>query len=203
MHLLSNLYYYFPYSENEQLRIHMYMLGILDPKKVLQGEYWRLITWLFLHKDEVHCFVNVFGLYWFGRIAQNIFGTTRFIFIFFLTGMLSGVAQTILDFGEQAAGASGAVMGVFGAAGAGIFRMKRYLPRKIWQLELGWLGALALASTISDQMIPHVASFAHLGGLIAGVMFGLIVKVPRPAYAVKGKSRGNEAHGSAIAHTDM
>jgi rhomboid protease GluP len=187
MHVLSNLYLIFPYPENEQLRIHMYSLGILDPKRVLKGEYWRLITYLFLHRDEVHLFVNVVGLYWFGRIAQNIFGTARFVAIFFLTGLLSGLSHTLLDFNELSIGASGAVMGVFGAAGAGIFRMKKYLPRSIWQTELTWLAGLALASTISDQLIPHVAAFAHTGGLVAGVAFGLIVQVPKPAYAVKEK----------------
>jgi rhomboid protease GluP len=153
------------------------------------GEYWRLVTYLFLHQNEVHCFVNVFGLYWFGRIAQNIFGTTRFLFIFFLTGLLSGISHTVLDFAENAVGASGAVMGVFGAAGAGIFRLKKYLPRSIWQTELTWLAGLALASTISDQLIPHVAAFAHMGGLVAGITFGLIVQVPKPAYAVKEKTK--------------
>jgi rhomboid protease GluP len=189
MHILSNLYIYFPYPENEQLRITMYSLGILDPKRVLVGEYWRLVTYLFLHSNDLHLFVNVVGLYWFGRIAQNIFGTTRFLFIFFLTGLLSGISQTLFDYNQLAVGASGAVMGVFGAAGAGIFRMKRYLPRSIWQAELTWLAALALMSTISDQMIPHVAAFAHTGGMVAGVLFGLIVRVPKPAYAVKDRAK--------------
>lgn len=76
-------------------------------------------------------------------------------------------------------------MGMFGAVAAGIFRMKDYLPDKIWRVELYYLAALAVVSVISDQVIPQVAIFAHLGGMVAGLVYGLIVRVPKPAYAVE------------------
>ena len=64
--------------------------------------------------------------------------------------------------------------------------MKDYLPDKVWRVELYWLAALAVVSIISDQIIPQVAVFAHMGGMVAGVVFGLIVRVPKPAYALTG-----------------
>lgn len=183
-YLVSDFHTYFPSAESEKLSLDIFRFGVLDPRLVLAGEYWRLLTCLFLHKDLTHCFVNVLGLYWFGRIAQNIFGTPRFLAIYFFSGMLSGVAHTLLAPNVLEVGASGAVMGMFGAVAAGIFRMKGYLPEKIWRTELYWLAALALVSVISDQIIPQVAVFAHMGGMVAGLIFGLIVRVPKPAYAV-------------------
>lgn len=183
-YLISDWHTYFPSAESERLSLELFQFGVLDPKLVLSGQYWRLLTCLFLHKDLTHCVVNLLGLYWFGRIAQNIFGTPRFLAIYFISGMLSGIAHTLFDPNTLEVGASGAVMGMFGAVAAGIFRMKDYLPERIWRVELYWLAALAIVSVISDQIIPQVAIFAHLGGMVAGLVYGLIVRVPKPAYAV-------------------
>lgn len=183
-YLVSDFHTYLPSAESEKLSLDIFRFGVLDPKLVLSGQYWRLLTCLFLHKNLAHCFVNVLGLYWFGRIAQNIFGTPRFLAIYFISGMLSGIAHTLFAPDTLAVGASGAVMGIFGAVAAGIFRMKGYLPDKVWRVELYWLAALAVVSIISDQIIPQVAVFAHMGGMVAGLVFGLIVRVPKPAYAV-------------------
>jgi membrane associated rhomboid family serine protease len=184
-YLISDWHTYFPSADSERLSLELFQFGVLDPKLVLAGQYWRLLTCLFLHKDLTHCVVNLLGLYWFGRIAQNIFGTPRFLAIYFISGMLSGVAHTLFDPNTLEVGASGAVMGMFGAVAAGIFRMKDYLPERIWRVELYWLAALAIVSVISDQIIPQVAIFAHLGGMVAGLVYGLIVRVPKPAYAVE------------------
>ncbi|CAN5184858.1 hypothetical protein BH10CYA1_BH10CYA1_41000 [soil metagenome] len=183
-YLVSDFHTYLPSAESEKLSLDIFRFGVLDPKSVLSGQYWRLLTCLFLHKNLAHCFVNVLGLYWFGRIAQNIFGTPRFLAIYFISGMLSGIAHTLFAPDTLAVGASGAVMGIFGAVAAGIFRMKGYLPDKVWRVELYWLAALAVVSIISDQIIPQVAVFAHMGGMVAGLVFGLIVRVPKPAYAL-------------------
>jgi membrane associated rhomboid family serine protease len=167
---------------NTMLAEQLLRSGMLDPKSLLAGQYWRLFSYLFLHKDEMHCFVNVVGLYWFGRIAQNIFGTTRFLFIYFVAGALSGVLHSLLQPDLPAIGASGAVMGVFGAVAVGIYRLKNELPDKIRRTELMWMGGLAITQLVLDHIIPRVAVFAHLGGLVAGVVFGMIVAVPRPPF---------------------
>lgn len=148
----------------------------LVPEMVLKGEYWRLITYLFLHAHITHAALNLIGLYWFGRVAENIFGTSRFLAIYLVGGLLSGVSHALLS-PLPAVGASGAVMAVFGAVAAGIFRLKDKIPRSIWRLELSWLGGLMIAQCVLDQIIPHVAVFAHLGGLIAGMAIGSLLSI--------------------------
>jgi membrane associated rhomboid family serine protease len=66
-------------------------------------------------------------------------------------------------------------MGVFGAATAGIFRSKQILPESIRRTEVAWMLGLAAAQVALDQIVPHVAVFAHLGGLVAGMVLGLII----------------------------
>lgn len=155
--------------------------GMLEGNLVLQGEYWRLVTFLFLHKHLSHAILNIIGLYWFGRMAENIYGTVRFFAIYLVAGVLSGVAQVIVAPEQAAVGASGAVLGIFGAVAAGIWRLKDQMPRGIWQSELSWMAGLALAQIVLDQIIPQVAAMAHFGGLVAGFGLGMVVNVSRPA----------------------
>ncbi|MBK9144764.1 MAG: rhomboid family intramembrane serine protease [Candidatus Melainabacteria bacterium] len=146
---------------------------------ILHGEYYRLLTYLFLHAHVTHMILNIVGLVWFGRIAENIFGTSRFVAIYFVGGILSGVAHSLLST-DIAVGASGAVMAVFAASAAGIYRLKDKIPDSVRRFELSWLGGLAAFQVVLDQVIPHVAAFAHLGGLLAGLAFGMVLSLRNP-----------------------
>jgi membrane associated rhomboid family serine protease len=153
----------------------------LDPKAALSGQYWRFFTYLFLHANETHIALNVIGLYWFGRVAENIFGTTRFLAIYIVGGLLSGVVHALLSPDQIAVGASGAIMAMFGAVGAGIYRLKDKIPDSIRKFQLSWLGGLALAQVVLDQLIPHVAAFAHLGGMVSGFAIGMLLSIRTPS----------------------
>jgi len=155
--------------------------GRLDPAAVVHGQWWRLISYLFLHFHVSHALVNVIGLFWFGRMAVNIYGPGRFLFIYFASGMLSGMCHVLLAPQMIAIGASGAVMGIFGAVAAGIWRLKDSLPRAIRRQELSWMLGLALSQVVLDQFVPHVASMAHLGGLVSGFLIGILLQPKKQA----------------------
>ncbi|MBX9695503.1 MAG: rhomboid family intramembrane serine protease [Cyanobacteria bacterium] len=158
------------------LQSEIFQRFALIPPMVLKGEYWRLISYLFLHAHITHLALNLIGLYFFGRVAENIFGTSRLVAIYLVGGLLSGVAHSLLS-ELPAVGASGAVMAVLGAVAAGIFRMKNQIPHSIWLMEVSWLGGLTAAQVVLDQIIPHVAVFAHLGGLVAGLAIGSLLSL--------------------------
>jgi rhomboid protease GluP len=148
---------------------------LLDKDAVLKhGQYFRLFTYMFLHGNITHLFLNVVGLYWFGRRAASIFSPRSFVFIFVCTGIIAGLAQ-ILFSDIPAIGASGGVLGVFGADFAGIFRLKNRLPQKVRKAELTSMSVLALSQLLLDHVIPKVAGEAHMGGLIAGLLIGCLV----------------------------
>ncbi len=69
----------------------------------------------------------------------------------------------------SAIGASGAIMGIFGAVGAGIFRLKNFLPASIRKRQLTLMIGLLIFQLIIDQIIPRIDVGAHLGGLITGI----------------------------------
>jgi rhomboid protease GluP len=177
-YLISDSYSYFPNAITGEIKLFAYNFGMLRPDRLMSGEYWRLITYLFLHAHISHMLLNVLGLYWFGRIAENIFGARGFLLIYFGSGALSGVAHALLAPHVMAIGASGAVMGVFGAVAAGIFRLKTVIPDSLRRSELLWMLGLAVAQIVLDHIIPQVASFAHLGGLVGGLILGMLLKIP-------------------------
>jgi rhomboid protease GluP len=177
-YLISDAYSFFPSNFTAELKASTYQIGMLKPDRLLAGEYWRLISYLFLHQHVSHVVLNVLGLYYFGRIAENIYGTPRFLAIYLVSGALSGVVHSLLQT-TPAIGASGAVMGVFGCVAAGIFRLKDRIPESLRKSELYWMAGLALAQIILDQIIPHVAGFAHLGGMVTGFLLGLLLGIPK------------------------
>lgn len=180
-YLQSNLRTFLPGTEFSEYMFRVtHVFGLLLRTQVIDfNEYWRLITYMFLHAHISHLLVNLFGLFWFGRIAENIFGTSRFLAIFFVGGMLSGVVHVLLS-DVPAVGASGGVMAIFGAVAAGIFRLKDRIPDSVRKTELALMAGLALAQVVLDQIIPHVAAWAHLGGLASGFVIGMLLSLRTP-----------------------
>ena len=152
---------------------------LLDREAVFRhGQYFRLFTYMFLHGNITHLFLNVVGLYWFGRRAISIFSPKSFLFIFVFTGIIAGLAQ-ILFSDLPAIGASGGVLGVFGADFSGIFRLKNKLPQKVRKSELTSMSVLAISQLLLDHVIPKVAGEAHMGGLMAGLVIGCLLPLAR------------------------
>ncbi|MBX9685310.1 MAG: rhomboid family intramembrane serine protease [Candidatus Obscuribacterales bacterium] len=165
--------------------------GVLDAR-VFQGEWWRLLSYQFLHGGFSHLFMNVFGLVWFGRYVENIFGARRFLIIYFGSGVLSGLAQIILDPTGAAVGASGAILGIFGAGLAATLRLKNILPANIRKSELSWMLGLAVTQLLFDQLVNlffpvraevhdavRIAAAAHFGGMVSGFALGWILPLKK------------------------
>lgn len=166
------------------LALSIFNSGMLSDAVIKHGEYWRLFTYMFLHTTVIHLGVNMLGLLAFGRITENIFGTNRFLAIYFFGGVLSGVAHLMLRPDEPAVGASGAILAIFGAVGVGIWKLKAVLPESLRKRYLWMMVAIALSQVIIDQFIPHIAVFAHLGGLIAGIALGAVTSIRTPSKEV-------------------
>jgi rhomboid protease GluP len=175
--LLSNPH--LPYDP--KLALSIFEGGLLSDAVLKHAEYWRLVTYMFIHASIIHLGVNMLGLHAFGRITENIFGTTRFLAIYFVGGVLSGVAHLMLSPGIPAVGASGAILAIFGAVGVGIFKLKAVLPQSLRRRYLTLMGAIAVSQLVMDQFIPHIAVFAHLGGLLAGIALGAVTSIRTPS----------------------
>jgi rhomboid protease GluP len=145
--------------------------ALFSPYIMMFGEYYRLFTAMFLHIGFSHLFYNMFALYLFGSRVEKVLGPLRFMALY----LLAGLGGSLLSYGtvimgdggiKLAAGASGAIYGLQGAALYITMRSKGNLggiSRSIlWIMTLGGL-SFGFTSTNIDNM-------AHIGGLISGII---------------------------------
>lgn len=144
---------------------------------------FQFITYMFMHADLGHIFLNMLALYMFGSILESIWGPKRFLNYYLLCGLGAAALQIgISYFNNQSSvllGASGAVFGLL-VAFAMMFpntylNLYFFIPIKAKYLVIGY-GLIELFSGFANQAGDNVAHFAHLGGLIVGAIIMLIWK---------------------------
>lgn len=158
--------------------IAMRRLGALDYSEVIgDGEFWRLLTALFLHYGLVHLIFNLFALYILGPPLERTIGSFRFAVTYLVSGIGSTagvVALTVLKIVQPAEliGASGSVMGIVGAWAGFLVR-----HRHAWQAKQRLLNILMIIGiqVAFDISTPQVSTSAHLCGLVTGFLVGLYV----------------------------
>jgi membrane associated rhomboid family serine protease len=154
-------------------------MGAMVPLLVAQGEYWRLLTAMFLHAGPVHLAFNTLALYLFGGVVENALGTARFLAVYLVAGLFASAASFALSPpGAVAVGASGAVFGLLGAWLA--FNLRR---RSLSLAQSNIQGALLLIgiNLALGFTVRGIDNVAHIGGLVAGVVAG---------FAAEGAGRG-------------
>lgn len=138
---------------------------------------WQLLTSAFLHAGFAHLATNMFGLWMFGRDIEQLLGSKRFLQLYFLSALTASVTQflvtTMLGQNVPTLGASGAVFGVLGAF-ALLFPERRVMllfpPIPMSARVFVFLYAMfELASGVLGTQ-AGVAHFAHLGGLVGGLL---------------------------------
>jgi rhomboid protease GluP len=160
--------------------IALFYLGWKDNLLISQGEYWRFITAMFLHGNIVHILFNGFALYVLGPEMERIYGTVRFLAVYFLAGLGGGIASYAFS-PSPSVGASGAIFGLIG--GLAVFY---YLGRNI----LGDAGRQQLQSMVVVILLNLfigfgasgvIDNYAHIGGLVVGAASGWMLA---PRYAI-------------------
>ena len=156
----------------------LHRIGALEPNAVVvQGEYWRLFTALFLHGGFLHLGFNLFALYVLGPPLERSIGTIRFLACYLISGLASSAGVVALsELGlvqvGQLIGASGCIMGVVGAW-AGFLLRHHHAPFAKQRLaNIGLIVAIQIAFDIST---PQVSMAAHMCGLVAGFFLGLLL----------------------------
>jgi len=141
----------------------LYWLGQFN-LYVMNGQYWQLLTSIFVHVDIIHLSLNMLFLLIFGLRAEGLFNPQEYLFVYFLSG-LSGNLLTLLLMHPLtlSAGASGALFGIFGACV--IYLRKTFGQSIVGALLYSFL--LLMMTTGRDVNI-----FAHFGGLAAGLIIG-------------------------------
>ncbi len=155
-------------------------LGMSQPYLVYRtGEWWRILTAIFLHAGLLHLLFNMYALYITGSILEEAWGSLRLLAAFMVTGVFASlVSATTPVFFHSAVqltktpgsvGASGAIFGLFGALGVAMFR-RRHSP---WaRSNLAQIGLIVAVNLAIGFMVPGIDNLAHLGGLVSGSIIG-------------------------------
>jgi rhomboid protease GluP len=154
-------------------------LGANHPGLVLQeGEWWRLITSMFLHGGLAHLVLNGWALYQLGSLFESWLGSARLIVTWFLAGAAGSLASVFFT-QSLSVGASGAIFGVLGGLIAFLLRRREALNTGAKSL-LGQLVLWAGINVVFGFSMPRIDNAAHLGGFAAGFLLGLILRERRP-----------------------
>jgi membrane associated rhomboid family serine protease len=146
---------------------------------ILGGEWWRLLSSMFLHAGLIHLALNSYVLWIFGVEIERQIGRLVMLAVFLVTGVFAGATSFAFAPGYViAVGASGAIFGLVGA-----FIAYNYLRRQHVMAQARLRGALTmlLINLVIGFSIPGIDWRAHVGGLVAGLVAGFAVDPSRPA----------------------
>ena len=148
-------------------------LGAITFFEINRGEYWRLLTAMFLHIGAAHLAVNCLSLLIMGGIVERIFGNVRFAIVYLCSGLGgSAFSYAMIPAVSVGAGASGAIFGCLGALG-GFFLLRRKDLGELGRQNLNAVLILAGINFVFGFIIPGIDNWAHLGGFIIGGLVGI------------------------------
>ena len=149
---------------------------------IAAGQYWRILSSMFLHVGLIHLAFNSYALWIFGTFLEQELGRLRFVLVYLVTGICAGaVAYAWAPFATDGGrltitvgvGASGAIFGVFGA-----FVTYNYRRRgsALAQARLRQAAFLLLLNAVIGLSVPAIDWRAHVGGFVAGLAAGYVAE---------------------------
>lgn len=154
----------------------LYRWGGSSASGVQAGEWWRLVTAMFLHGGLLHLALNMYALWEAGLMVTRLFGNRGFLLVYLGTGLVGGALS--LHFAGQtnvSVGASGAVFGVIGALLASVIEHRGRFPGGRGKQLIGSLAFFILYSLAYGFANKGIDNAAHIGGLVSGLVAGWLL----------------------------
>lgn len=141
---------------------------------ILDGEWWRFLTPIFLHIGTLHLLMNSIALFYVGPLVERLFGNGRFIFIYLFAGFSGSLASFVTN-PNLSAGASGAIFGCFGA----LLYFGTVYPKLFFRtMGMNLLIVIGL-NIIFGFSVQGIDNAGHIGGLVGGFLAAGIVHFPK------------------------
>lgn len=174
------------YKENPEF---LYDLIALKPSNILHGKYlWTFLTSMFMHGGFFHLFANMISLLFIGSLVEKIIGRKRYFWFYLISGLFAGLFFVLLslifasDMNTYAVGASGALFGLVGLLVLLTPNLSVYIffiPIPV-KMKYAGPGILVLLWVISGVANIGIGNAAHLGGLLAGLVYGTYLRKKYP-----------------------
>ena len=188
--IIANVILFFLFYLLISLEVFNWEQVAIKPSNIVDGKaIWTFLTSMFMHGGIIHLLVNMFSLFFIGSFIQRIIGARRYLYFYLVAGIFSGLFFVLIswimnsfglsnDFNALAVGASGALFGVAGlmtvlTPNLPLYVMFIPIPIKAKYAIPGMLVILWLISVTADIGIGNTA---HLGGLLAGLIYGFYLR---------------------------
>jgi len=146
------------------------LLGAKVNNLIARGEYYRLITCMFLHGGIVHIGVNMYSLYAIGPMVERVYGKAKYLAIYFISGICASIFSYIFST-SVSIGASGAIFGLLGAVL--VFAIKS--KGKTGNAFIRSILSVIFINIFIGATLPNIDNFAHIGGLAGGMLLSFLV----------------------------
>jgi rhomboid protease GluP len=142
---------------------------------ILAGQWWRLVTAMFLHAGLLHIGMNMWCLVDLGPQVESLFSTTKFTVFYLVTGVAGFILSTVWSPFGMSVGASGAIMGMIGILIGASFHhghLGKEYRSQLWK----WVIYIAIFG-----IVFNADNAAHFGGLASGLALGYLIPEGEPA----------------------
>ncbi len=148
----------------------------------LSGDWWRLLTYMFLHGGVLHIAFNMWCLWDLGALSESLYGRWTFFAVYLITGVAGGLASIAWNPGVLSVGASGAIFGLAGALIASFYLGEFSLPSVAIGGTLRSLLIFAGFNLFFGGMFGGIDNACHIGGLVSGLILGALIARVAPQH---------------------
>lgn len=161
-----------------ELKNSAFSAGLVKSAFIYGGEYWRLLTGAFLHGFLVHVLLNAYAFYSFGKLFELLTNRAHLPIVFLLSAVTGGLLSVYFLPEGISVGASGGIVGLISYLLIYAFKRRQFVSaefRKSLLINIGFILMFGLV------LYKFVDNWGHIGGLLAGAVYGLI-QIPSDAY---------------------
>ncbi|MCE4956116.1 rhomboid family intramembrane serine protease [Macrococcoides caseolyticum] len=152
--------------------------GGLTHFNFVHGDYYRVLTSMFLHFDFQHLLFNMMSLFILGKLIEYLYHRWEYLFIYIAGGIFGNLVSLTFDTTSISVGASGAICALLGALMISIFIRRKLDYKSMLQIFLGSIVYLLISG-----LFANVNHFAHFGGLFGGILLSLMIYMFRIKHA--------------------
>ena len=148
----------------------------------LSGQWWRLLTYMFLHGGLMHIAFNMWCLWDLGALCESLYGRWTYAAIYLITGIAAGLASVGWNPGVLSVGASGAIFGLAGALISSFYLGEFSLPSVAIGGTLRSLLFFVGFNVLFGRLVPGIDNACHAGGLVSGLIVGALIARVAPQH---------------------